>query len=442
MMVQSTRKARYPSAFDTYLSPPTERDTERPAVRSIHRWLARRIALSVGNPPVAIRLWNGEDAYIPDTPPVGRLVFHHPKGLYAVICKKELGAGDAYTAGHIDVEGDFIGVMQSVFSAIEAQGAEGVRAFKSPLLPRLPKIVTNTPAKATRNAQYHYDLSNDFYRLWLDENMVYTCAYYPQPDMSLERAQLAKMDHVCRKVQLRPGMRVVEAGCGWGALALHMARNYGVSVRAYNVSHEQVRYARERARAEGLTDCVEFVEDDFRAITGEYDAFVSVGMLEHVGPSDYDGLGAVIERCLKKQGLGLLHSVGRNRSTLPNAWIAKRIFPGSFVPSLGKIIGIFEPYPLSVLDVENLRLHYARTLKDWLARFERRAGEIAQTYGEAFVRAWRLYLGGCSASFAAGNMQLFQVVFAHTGNNDVPMSRRHLHKDETADRGAGRPPIP
>ncbi|MDQ7011325.1 MAG: cyclopropane-fatty-acyl-phospholipid synthase family protein, partial [Mariprofundaceae bacterium] len=225
------------------------------------------------------------------------------------------------------------------------------------------------------------------------------------------------------------GETVVEAGCGLGALARHMVRHYGVKVRAYNISHEQIKYAQERARAEGLDDRVEYIEDDYRNITGEYDVFASVGLLEHVGPENYRTLGAVIDRSLKENGRGLIHSVARHCEQPMGEWIEKRIFPGSYVPSLRQMMDIFEPYAFSVLDVENLRLHYARTLREWLQRFDRARETIEQMYDATFVRAWRLYLGGCSASFASGDLQLLQVLFARQRCNDVPWTRAYLYQD-------------
>jgi cyclopropane-fatty-acyl-phospholipid synthase len=237
------------------------------------------------------------------------------------------------------------------------------------------------------------------------------------------------MDHICRKLRLRPGDKVVEAGCGWGALALHMARQYGAEVKAFNISTEQVRYGRERARAEGLAGRVEFIEDDYRNIRGRFDAFVSVGMLEHVGKEKYAALRAVIDRCLTMEGSrGLLHFIGRDRQRPLNAWIRRRIFPGAYPPTLREALEwIFEPGGLSVLDVENLRLHYARTLVHWLGRFENTVEQVRAMFGEPFVRAWRLYLAGSEAAFATGWMQLFQVVFTRTGENDVPWTRDHLY---------------
>jgi cyclopropane-fatty-acyl-phospholipid synthase len=246
--------------------------------------------------------------------------------------------------------------------------------------------------------------------------------------MTIEQAQLAKMEHVCRKLRLKAGDRVVEAGCGWGGLARYMARTHGVTVRAYNISREQVSYARERARREGLDGVVEYVEEDYRNIHGEYDAFVSVGMLEHVGTANYAELGEVIHRALAPTGRGLIHSIGRNRPELMNSWIEKRIFPGAYPPTLREMMEIFEPRAFSVLDIENLRLHYALTLRHWLERFEQQAEHIARMYDEAFVRAWRLYLAGSMAAFTASSLQLFQVVFTRGRNNELAWSRAHVYE--------------
>jgi cyclopropane-fatty-acyl-phospholipid synthase len=201
-------------------------------------------------------------------------------------------------------------------------------------------------------------------------------------------------------------------------------------VRAFNLSREQIAHARRRAAAEGLAGQVEFVEDDYRNIAGRHDAFVSVGMLEHVGPDHYQELGGLIDRCLTERGRGLIHSIGRNRAMPMNGWIEKRIFPGAYPPSLREMMEIFEPWDFSVLDVENLRLHYARTLEHWLARFESAADEVRRMFDERFVRTWRLYLAGSVAGFTSGQMQLFQVLFARAGNNDIPLTRSDIYRPE------------
>jgi cyclopropane-fatty-acyl-phospholipid synthase len=203
-----------------------------------------------------------------------------------------------------------------------------------------------------------------------------------------------------------------------------------VRVQAYNISREQILYARERAAAEGLDKQVEYIEDDYRNIRGQCDAFVSVGMLEHVGPDNYPTLGGVIDRCLTPQGRGLLHTIGRDQPCPMNAWIERRIFPGAYPPTLREMMAVLEPAGFSVLDVENLRLHYAKTLEHWLARFEDHTEEISALYDEPFVRAWRLYLAGSLTAFLSGWLQLFQVVFTRTGENAIPWSRAHLYERE------------
>ena len=395
------------------------------AVTALDRWLARRIMHAAGRPPVGFVLWDGEDVWSPEGEVYGRIVIRDRGALWALVRSPELGFGDCYSAGRIDIEGDLIGVLHQAYRAIDDKS---VSASKRSLLGRLPRARKNTPGGSRKHIHHHYDLGNDFYRLWLDRRMVYTCAYYENGEASLEQAQEAKMHHVCRKLRLAPGQRVVEAGCGWGSLALHMARHYGVRVRAFNISHEQVAHAREQAAREGMDARVEFVEDDYRNISGKYDAFVSVGMLEHVGPDHYEELGDVIARSLREEGLGLVHSVGRSRPSPVNAWLEQRIFPGSYPPSLREMMAVFESNQFSIIDVENLRLHYARTLMAWLERFDGSVDTVRERYDEPFVRAWRLYLAGCAAAFLASSIQLFQVVFTHRTHNAIAHTREHIYR--------------
>jgi cyclopropane-fatty-acyl-phospholipid synthase len=228
---------------------------------------------------------------------------------------------------------------------------------------------------------------------------------------------------------LKPGERVVEAGGGWGGFALFMAKNYGARVRSFNISKEQIAHSREWAKQLGLDGQVEFVEDDYRNLTGTYDAFVSIGMLEHVGKGNYQELGALMSRALTPEGRGLVHSIGRDAPALMNAWIDKRIFPGAYPPTLREMMDMFEPNNLSVLDVENIRLHYAKTLEWWLKRYEENVEAVRTMFDETFVRAWRLYLVGSIAAFLAGKLQLFQVLYARSGAKNVPWTRAHVYRD-------------
>ena len=386
--------------------------------------LMRLLLGSLGNPPLRLTLWNGESVFTGEGDAVACIRIADRSTLLRLFINPELHFGEAYVDGSIEVDGDLVKLLEVVYQGLELESFRG-------RLPRLVKSLdrprANSPSAARDNIHHHYDLGNEFYRLWLDREMLYTCAYFPTPDVTLEQAQVAKMDHVCRKLRLRPGDAVVEAGCGWGALALHMATRYGAQVRAFNISREQIAYARARARAMGVGQRVEFMEDDYRNISGRYDAFVSVGMLEHVGRDHYGELGRVIDRCLPRNGRGILHSIGQDQPALLNAWIEKRIFPGAYPPTLREMLAILEPHELSVLDVENLRLHYALTLEHWLRRFEDARARVSGMYDERFVRTWRLYLAGSLAAFNTGNLQLFQVLFARAGSNDVPWTRAHLY---------------
>ena len=390
----------------------------------IEKWLVRRQMAILGDPPVTMVIGGGGAAYVPKEKPVGTIVIRDRKTLLRFAFNPELYFGDGYSEGKIEVEGNLVEVLDRAFKCMLKTPRGGMGNTKTKLLAR-PRL--NSLSGSRKNIHQHYDIGNDFYRLWLDERMQYTCAYFPTPAATLEEAQTAKMDHVCKKLMLKPGETVVEAGCGWGTLALHMAKHYGVKIKAYNISHEQIRSARARAKAEGLDNAVEYIEDDYRNMTGTFDVFVSIGMLEHVGAQYYRELGSVIARSLKEDGRGLIHSIGRNRAEPMNAWIERRIFPGAYPPTLREMMEIFEPSGLSILDVENLRLHYARTLEHWMERFEQAKDRIGTMFDEKFIRAWRLYLAGSIAAFIAGELQLFQVVFAHPHKNDVPWTRAHLY---------------
>ena len=392
--------------------------------RSVEGRLLARLLGYLGNPPLEFVLWSGERIAPAGAPPVARVQVSSRATLLGILADPQVRFPDAYSEGRLEIEGDLVQLLETVYHAGRA-GPQ--RSTLQRLVERLRRPHVNTLLGSRENIHHHYDIGNDFYSLWLGQTMAYTCAYYPTPTATLDEAQRAKMDHVCRKVQLRAGESVVEAGCGWGTLALHMARHYGVKVRAFNISREQVAYARARAAKEGLSAQVEYIEDDYRNISGRYDAFVSVGMLEHVGVENYPTLGEVIARCLGANGRGLIHSIGRNQPAPLQPWIVKRIFPGAYPPSLAEIMRIFEPSDYSVLDVENLRLHYAQTVRHWLELFEVASGRVREMFDEKFVRMWRMYLAGSVAGFTSGALQLFQVVFAPRDNNDIPMTREHLY---------------
>ena len=388
---------------------------------------ARKLLAAMMDPPIAIELWDGDVIQTCKQQPEIVVRIKNRRALWGIILNPDLKLGEAYSLGALEVEGDLVRLVElgsvrkpkflsdrSVFGKAVSFINRGARS--------------NTMAGSKSNIHHHYDLSNEFYRLWLDrDHMQYTCAYFQNLEQSIEKAQAAKLHHVCRKLRLEPGDEVVEAGCGWGGLGLFMAKEYGAKVTAYNISHEQVKFAQARARQEGLEGRVEYVEDDYRNARGNCDVFVSVGMLEHVGKDNYKTLGGVIDRCLREDGRGLIHSIGRNAPRPMNRWIEKRIFPGAYPPTLREMGDIFEPFDFSVMDVENLRLHYAKTLEQWLQRYEDSVDTVRKMFDENFVRAWRLYLSGSIAAFRVGDLQLFQVMFQRGQDNNLAWTREHLY---------------
>lgn len=398
------------------------------AVWPVETWLINRLMTLLGEPAVNVIFWDAREHYrCPHAAPVARIHFTERAAFWRILSNPTLHFGEGYAAGLIQIEGNLVACLDAIYRArgIQTRGGLLDRYVKRGLV----RQRSNSIEQARDNIHHHYDLGNDFYQLWLDQEMAYTCAYFPVPDVSLERAQSAKMDHVARKLALRPGEEVVEAGCGWGALARHLARHYGVKVRAYNISPSQIAYAQKHARAEGLGDRILFIEDDYRNIEGACDAFVSVGMLEHVGKENYASFGAVIDSVLKDNGRGLIHSIGQPRPGLTDAWTEKHVFPGGYAPTLRQMMDIFEGPGFAVIDVENLRLHYAHTIKRWLERYDRHEEDVRRMFDESFVRTWRLYLAASIANFQTGALHLYQVLFARPDKNDLAWTRAALYRD-------------
>jgi cyclopropane-fatty-acyl-phospholipid synthase len=394
---------------------------------STSRWLIARLWSLIEGIPVSITLWDGTYLHGGIQPTIVHIIIHDRLALFKILINPELNVGEAYKNGKIDIEGNLVALL----TLYSNRTADSHPSAWHRIRKRLLDLRADTLPRARSYIHHHYDIGNDFYQLWLDKQMVYTCAYFSNPTATLEEAQIAKMKHICRKLALKPGETVIEAGCGWGALSLYMVQHYGVTARAFNISHEQITYAREQARAANLSDKIEFIEDDYRNISGKFDAFVSVGMLEHVGRACYPEMGAVIHRSLKPEGRGLLHFIGRNYPYPLNSWIHRHIFPGAYPPTLCEVAtDILEPWNFSVTDIENLRLHYVKTLAYWLERFEGATTQIRKMFDEQFIRTWRFYLAGSQAAFLSGRLQLFQITFTRGTNNHLPWTRSHLYHDE------------
>ncbi|MCK0196830.1 cyclopropane-fatty-acyl-phospholipid synthase family protein [Ancylobacter sp. 6x-1] len=290
---------------------------------------------------------------------------------------------------------------------------------------------SNPLGRAASNAQSHYDHPPDFYRLWLDSRMIYSCAYFPTPDASLEEAQEAKLRHIAAKLKLEPGMKVAEIGSGWGALAIYLAER-GVHVTAINVATEQLAESRKRAEAAGVADRITFFERDYRELTGSFDRVVSVGMMEHVGVNHFDEYFATVKRLLGPGGFAMIHAIGRMSppgTTAP--FIRKYIFPGGYVPAMSEVFSSLERVGLWAADCEILRLHYYWTIRNWRLNFEAKRPEVVAMMGERFARMWEFYLVAVELGFLHGSNMVYQLLLANE-RDAVPVIRDYIVDEERA----------
>ena len=345
-----------------------------------------------------------------------------------LVLSPDLALGEGYMAGTVEIEGDdlhgLLGLALSNIAAAPANWRDRAVTTGARLRPfdRL-----NPAERARRNVAHHYDLSERLYRLFLDEDMQYSCAYFRDPAMSLEEAQSAKKAHIAAKLLIEPEMRVLDIGCGWGGMALSLARDHGARVLGVTLSEEQHRVATERARQAGLSDRVEFRLIDYRAVTGRFDRIVSVGMFEHVGVPHYRRYFRTVHDLLAPDGVALIHTIGR--AAPPGAtspWITRYIFPGGYCPSLSEMMAAVEDERLYETDIEVWRLHYAMTLRHWHDRFVASIDEARALYDDRFCRMWRYYLVASEQTFRLNRQCVFQVQMAHR-QEAVPLTRDYLY---------------
>jgi cyclopropane-fatty-acyl-phospholipid synthase len=362
--------------------------------------------------------------------PTVSIRLHDPKLATKLFFNPELHAGEAYMNGTLTFEdGSDVGDLMAVFAANRV--SLGAHASQK-LLRRAWRGMkrwhqSNRVGEAARNARHHYDISTELYRLFLDEGLNYSCAVFADPEHdTLEQAQFRKLERIAAKLALSPGMRVAEIGSGWGSLAIHLARSTGAAVTAINVSPEQIRIARERAEAAGVSDLVEFRELDYRDLQGSFDRVVSVGMMEHVGIGNFDAYFAKIAGLLTPDGFAMVHAIGRMAP--PGAtgpFIRKYIFPGAYVPSLSEVFASTERVGLWVADMEVLRLHYYHTLRHWRQRFAANRAQAAALYDERFCRMWEYYLAAVEVGFLNGSNMVFQLLLS-SRRDAVPILRDYM----------------
>lgn len=378
--------------------------------------------------PYIVKYWDGQEEKYGQGEPEFKIIFHDKIPKTKILKDVSLAFGEAYMDGIIDFEGNLQKIIEAAYqegsSLFEKKGFKEIKGLFR------PKRGT-TLKQQEKDIQHHYDLGNDFYALWLDETMSYSCAYFTSPEDSLQQAQLNKIDYTLKKLQLQAGERLLDIGSGWGWLIIRAARQYGVKAVGITLSQEQYRKTKERIAELNLTEQVDVRLMDYRELakSGEkFDKVVSVGMIEHVGHVNLTKYFAAVDKLLVPQGLSLLHSITGLIEGPCNKWILKYIFPGGYIPSIRELIGHFPDYNFHLLDVESLRLHYAKTLDCWAKNFENHVDLVREKYGEPFVRMWRLYLNSCAASFRASGLNIHQILFSKGLNNNLEMTRSFLYQ--------------
>ncbi|MEZ5786733.1 MAG: cyclopropane-fatty-acyl-phospholipid synthase family protein [Xanthobacteraceae bacterium] len=350
----------------------------------------------------------------------------------AVLLDPELRLGEAYMGGTFIVErGTIADFLRLVFP--ETRDGYPLRwTWPLAALRLVSRMFQqwNPRGRAKRNVAHHYDLDARLYSLFLDSDRQYSCAYFENPEDSLDDAQLAKKRHIAAKLLIERGQRVLDIGSGWGGLALYLAENCGVEVTGITLSREQLDVAQARASEKNLSEYVRFRIQDYRDVTSRYHRVVSVGMFEHVGVRSYDSYFRAVAQALVDDGIALIHSIGRSdRPCYTNPWIARYIFPGGYIPSLSEVLPAIERAGLLVTDIEILRLHYAETLKAWRDRFLAHRDEVQRLYDARFVRMWEFYLAASEMAFRDQNLMVFQIQLAKQ-QGVVPITRSYIAREE------------
>ena len=406
---------------------------------------------------IALRLWNGAQYVFGDTVPKFTLVVRDPAVLRKLVLKRNpITLVDAYFRGLVDFEGDlYAGLrlkpyLQKLSLPVRSRAALVWDALRLPAkttadaviaaVGKLDSLDANEAHKHSRLSDraaisFHYDVSNAFYKLWLDEQMVYSCAYFESPDNSLEQAQRNKLEHVCRKLRLKPGERFLDIGCGWGAMVCWAAKNYGVKAHGITLSQRQFDYASERVKSLGLQDLVSLEMRDYRDLEGEavYDKISSIGMFEHVGLVNLPVYNATVMRLLRPGGLFLNHGITHDEEgwhpTLDAEFINRYVFPGGELDTISNILRGMELATFEIHDVENLRIHYAMTLREWVKRLEANHDAALNYVSEDAYRVWRFYMAACAMEFEAEGTGIYQVLASKRGSSTlpVPLSRKDLY---------------
>ncbi|QII47152.1 class I SAM-dependent methyltransferase [Flagellimonas oceani] len=386
--------------------------------------LIKTFLKNISDQTFTLVFWDGETHEIGEGEFKFKIIIHNFPGKKELFADPSTALGEAYMTGDIEL----VGNLQEIVESIMRRNKSFLNESK--LLGMLGKCSPVGKRTSERDIAHHYDIGNDFYALWLDPTMSYSCAYFKTGSDSLYDAQMNKIHHILKKLNLREGQTLLDIGCGWGFLAIEAAKKYRVRVLGITLSKEQLKKAQERIKDEGLQVLVAVKLMDYRGLEKiglKFDHVVSVGMAEHVGKANLPLYFKNVNAVLKETGLFLLHNITNVLETEVNAFIAKYIFPGGYIPSLREELYLAADLGFHTIDIESLRLHYMKTLMHWAERFEGNMDKIETMFDTKFIRMWRLYLNACAAAFHYAKIDLHQILLSKGANNQLPLTRQYIY---------------
>ncbi len=392
----------------------------------INKNIVKSIAEHLSDRPFDLEYWDGEIIKYGEGEPEFKLIIKNFPSKKELLSDPSVALGEAYMKGDIDIEGD----LQKFFESIIRNKDSFIN--KNTVFRLASKIKAPSLIKSKKDIAHHYDIGNDFYSLWLDKTMSYSCGYFKNPTDTLYDAQMNKIHHILKKLNLKEGQHLLDIGCGWGYLIIEAAKLYKVKALGITLSEEQFKKAKERIKQEGLEDLVDVQLMDYRNLEKsnlEFDRIVSVGMAEHVGHANLPLFFKNVDSVLKESGLFLLHNITNLVETEGNKWITTYIFPGGYLPTLREELNIAADINFRTLDVESLRLHYMKTLEEWCKNFMNHLDEERDMFDDEFLRMWHLYLATCAAAFHYWDIDIHQILFSKGINNTLPMTRKYLYED-------------
>lgn len=387
--------------------------------------------LEYGDSAITVEFWDGEEVVYGNAEPRFKIIFRKPLSIGDVdFDDLVMTFGEAYMDEVIDFEGELDELIRIM--NLNEENFKTKKGLGSKILSASAKVLNTADVKSRRkeNIQHHYDLGDDFFALWLDESMTYSCAYFKSADDSLFDAQMQKVDHTIKKLELKPGNYLLDIGCGWGWLVIRAAQLFDIRALGITLSENQYRMANKRKAELGLSDRVEVKLLDYMDLNKDeyqFDRIVSVGMFEHVGKENIPKYMEKVHELLKPGGVSLLHTIAKQKEGPTNKWIQKYIFPGGYIPTLREIISSLPEYDFHLVHAESLRRHYALTLERWYENFQKHVDKIEEKFGRRFVRMWGLYLRGCAASFRVSGLNIYQLLFTKGINNELSLTLDHIY---------------